>query len=112
MKKIEAVFSPEKFDNVKKKLFASGVSALTVADVKGYGFQKRKMDVLKGQDVVVELSTRKKIEMVVNDEEAEKVISAIISVTRTGRIGDGKIFITDIKDAVRIRTGERGKEAL
>ena len=112
MKKIEAIFQSGKFDKVKEGLFKAGISGITVTDVTGYGFQKSKMNMLKGQDVSVELVPRVKLETVVKDNEAGKAMDIIINITRTGRIGDGKIFVTDISDAVRIRTGEKGEDAV
>jgi len=112
MKKIEAIIQPVKFENLKKQLFKTGVSGVTISNVEGYGFQKRKMNVLDGKDAGVELLPKIKIEMVVEDSEAEKIIDAVIDTVRTGRIGDGKIFVSDVADAVRIRTGERGNDAL
>ena len=112
MKKIEAIVQPLKFENIKKQLYKMGISGVTVSNVEGYGFQKRKMDVLKDKDVKVEFQPKIKIEIVLKEDEVDGVLDAIIDVTRTGRIGDGKIFITDLHDVVRIRTGERGEDAV
>ena len=112
MKKMTVIVQPVKFEAIKRKLMEMGINGITISNVEGYGFQKRKNDVLEGQDVTVEFLPKIKIEIVLKDSDVEKTIGGIIEITRTGRIGDGKIFISDITDAVRIRTGERGEYAI
>ena len=112
MKKMTVIVQPVKFEAIKKKLMDMGINGVTVSNVEGYGFQKRKNDVLEGQDVSVEFLPKIKIEIVLKDAELERILSEIIEITRTGRIGDGKIFISEITDVVRIRTGERGEYAV
>ncbi|MCE5300728.1 MAG: P-II family nitrogen regulator [Spirochaetia bacterium] len=112
MKNVTVIIPPPKFEAVKKKLMDMGINGITISECEGYGFQKRKIDVLEGKDVGVEFMPKVKIEMVLKDADAEGVVSAIIDITRTGRIGDGKIFISDVADVVRIRTGERGEFAV
>lgn len=112
MKNITVIVQPVKFEAVKRKLRDMGVNGITITNVEGYGFQKRKNDVLDGQDAVVEFLPKVKIEIILKDADVEKIIGEIIGIVRTGRIGDGKIFVSDIKDVVRIRTGERGEYAL
>jgi nitrogen regulatory protein P-II 1 len=112
MKKITVITQPVKFDAIKKKLVEMGINGITISNCEGYGFQKRKNDVLEGKEVAVEFMPRIKIEMVLKDGDVENIIKGIIEITRTGRIGDGKIFVSEITDAVRIRTGERGEFAV
>jgi nitrogen regulatory protein P-II 1 len=109
MKKITIIVAPVKFEAIKRKMMDIGVNAVTITNVEGYGFQKRKNEVLDGRDVIVEFLPKVKIEIVAKDNEVEKFIAEIIDIVRTGRIGDGKIFISEITDAIRIRTGERGE---
>lgn len=112
MKKITVIIQPVKYEAVKKKLIEIGVSGITVSNVEGYGYQKRKLDVLDGKDTLLELLPKVRIEAVLKDSEVNPVIEAVIDAARTGRIGDGKIFVSEVLDAVRIRTGERGDFAL
>jgi nitrogen regulatory protein P-II 1 len=112
MKKITVVIPPVKFDALKKRLIEIGVCGATVSNAEGYGVQKRNLDTLKDKETVVEYLPKIKIEIAVKDEEAEKVILEIIENTRTGRIGDGKIFVSELTDVIRIRTGERRDDAL
>jgi len=112
MKKMTVIVQPVKFEAIKRKLMEMGINGITISNVEGYGFQKRKNDVLEGQDVTVEFLPKIKIEIVLKDSDVEKTLGGIIEITRTGRIGDGKIFISDITDVVRIRTGERGEYAI
>ena len=112
MKKLTIIVQPVKFEVIKRKLMEMGINGITISNVEGYGFQKRKNDVLEGQDVTVEFLPKVKIEIVLKDSDVEKILGGIIEITRTGRIGDGKIFISDITDVVRIRTGERGEYAV
>ncbi|MFZ3090547.1 MAG: P-II family nitrogen regulator [Nitrospirota bacterium] len=112
MKKIEAIIKPFKLDDVKDALNEIGIQGMTVTEVKGFGRQKGHTELYRGAEYVVEFLPKTKIEVVVSDEQAEKVVETIINTARTGNIGDGKIFVYDIKDVIRIRTGERGKEGI
>lgn len=112
MKKIEAIIKPFKLDEVKEALNEIGIKGITVSEVKGFGRQKGHTEFYRGAEYVVEFLPKVKIEVVVSDEQAEKVVETIINTARTGNIGDGKIFLYDIKDVIRIRTGDRGKEGI
>jgi nitrogen regulatory protein P-II 1 len=112
MHKIEAMIRPFRLDDVKDALDAVGVGGITVTEVRGFGRQRGKSEVYRGAEYVVDFVPKVKIEVVVKDELVDQVVEAIESAARSGRIGDGKIFITELKDAVRIRTGERGNDAL
>jgi len=112
VKKIEAIIKPFKLDEVKEALQEVGVQGITVLEAKGFGRQKGHTELYRGAEYVIDFLPKVKIEVVVADDMLEKAVEAIENAARTGRIGDGKIFISDIADAVRIRTGERGPEAL
>ncbi len=112
MKKISVIVQPAKFENLKKKLTEAGVTGATVSNVEGFGFQKRGIDVLQGQETIIELLPKIKFEIVAAEKDVEKITAAVIEAARTGRIGDGKIFISEISDVIRIRTGERGEHAV
>jgi nitrogen regulatory protein P-II 1 len=112
MKKIEAVIKPHKLDEVKDALNALGVQGMTAYEVKGYGRQKGHTEIYRGSEYTVDFVPKTKIEVVVDDELAPKVEEALIEAARTGKIGDGKIFTLDVEGAIRIRTGERGHQAL
>jgi len=112
MKKIEAIIKPFKLDDVKDALNEAGIHGMTVTEVKGFGRQKGHTELYRGAEYVVEFLPKIKIEAIVSDEDVEKVIETILKTARTGNIGDGKIFVYDIKETIRIRTGERGKEAI
>jgi nitrogen regulatory protein P-II 1 len=112
MKKIEAIIKPHKLDDVKEALNALGVQGMTVSDVRGYGRQKGHTEIYRGSEYTVEFVPKVKIEIVVDDSIAEQAEEAILAAARTEKIGDGKIFVYDVDRAVRIRTGERGPEAL
>lgn len=112
MKKIEAIIKPFKLDEVKESLNDIGIQGMTVIEVKGYGRQKGHTELYRGAEYVVDFLPKIKIEIIVQDEMVEKVVETIESGARTGRIGDGKIFISDMSDVVRIRTGERGDDAI
>jgi nitrogen regulatory protein P-II 1 len=112
MKKITVIIQPNKFDNVKKRLIETGVKGITITNVEGFGYEKKQMDILKDKEVLIEFLPKIKIEIILKDNEVEKVINDIIDVTRTGRLGDGKIFVSEITDVIRIRTGERKDDAL
>ena len=112
MKKIEAVIKPFKLDDVKDALHDVGVSGITVTEVKGFGRQKGHTELYRGAEYVIDFLPKVKIEVVVEDVLVENVIEAITQAARTGRIGDGKIFVLPIEEAVRIRTGDRGADAI
>ena len=112
MKKVEAIIKPFKLDEVKDKLNELGVQGITVTEVKGFGRQKGHTELYRGAEYVVDFLPKIKMEIVLADSLAEDVVSAIAKAAQTGRIGDGKIFITNIEEAVRVRTGERGEDAI
>jgi nitrogen regulatory protein P-II 1 len=112
MKKIEAIIKPFKLDEVREALSEMGVTGLTVTEVKGFGRQKGHTELYRGAEYVVDFLPKVKVEVVVPDEFAERAIEAIRSAAQTGRIGDGKIFVYPIEQAIRIRTGEFGDDAL
>jgi nitrogen regulatory protein P-II 1 len=112
MKKIEAVIKPFKLDEVKDALNDIGVQGMTVSEVKGFGRQKGHTELYRGAEYVVDFLPKIKIDVVVRDDLVGKVVEAIQSAAKTGRIGDGKIFVLPVEEAIRIRTGERGEEAM
>jgi nitrogen regulatory protein P-II 1 len=112
VKKVEAIIKPFKLDDVKQALTEVGVAGLTATEVKGYGRQRGHAELYRGAEYVVDLLPKVKVEVVVPDRMVARVIETIERVTRTGRIGDGKAFVTPADEAVRIRTGERGEDAL
>ena len=112
MKKIEAIIKPFKLDDVKEALGAIGVEGLTVSEVKGFGRQKGHTELYRGAEYVVDFLPKVKIEAAVSDDLVERVIEAVESAARTGKIGDGKIFVTSLEQVIRIRTGETGQDAL
>ena len=112
MKKIEAIIKPFKLDEVKESLSAIGVQGLTVTEVKGFGRQKGHTELYRGAEYVVDFLPKVQISILVPDELVSDTVDAIVAGARTGRIGDGKIFITPVEDVVRIRTGERGSGAV
>ena len=112
MKKIEAIIKPFKLDEVKEALHEVGVSGITVTEAKGFGRQKGHTELYRGAEYIVDFLPKVRLEVVVDDNLAPRVVEAIQSAARTGRIGDGKIFIYTVEDAVRIRTGERGIDAI
>jgi nitrogen regulatory protein P-II 1 len=112
MKKIEAVIKPFKLDEVKEKLAEVGVKGMTVAEVRGFGRQKGHTEIYRGAEYVVDFIPKIKIEVVVADETVADVIKAIREAAFTGKIGDGKIFVTPVEECIRIRTGESGEQAL
>ena len=112
MKKIEAIIKPHKLDDVKEALHALGVVGMTAYEVRGFGRQKGHTEVYRGAEYTVDFVPKLKIELVVDDDVAEQVEHAIMMAARTGKIGDGKIFTYDCDGAIRIRTGERGPDAL
>ncbi len=112
MKKIEAIIKPFKLDEVREALSEVGITGLTVTEVKGFGRQKGHTELYRGAEYVVDFLPKIKIEIVVNDEHAEPAIDAIIKAARTGKIGDGKIFVMPVEHVVRIRTGETNEAAV
>jgi nitrogen regulatory protein P-II 1 len=112
MKRIEAVLQPFRLEAVKTALMEIGIGGMTVSEVRGFGRQKGHTELYRGAEYVVDLVPKVKLEVVVPDPLAEKAVRAIADGARTGRIGDGKVFVFDVLDAVRIRTGERGEAAV
>jgi nitrogen regulatory protein PII len=112
MKKIEAIIKPFKLDEVKKALAEVGVTGMTVLEVKGFGRQKGHSEIYRGAEYVVDFIPKVKIEAAVPAELVPAVVERILTAANTGKIGDGKIFVYDLEEVIRIRTGERGKEAL
>lgn len=112
MKKIEAIIKPFKLDEVKEALHELGLQGITVLEAKGFGRQKGHTELYRGAEYVVDFLPKVKIELVVEDGMVDRAIEAITQAAKTGRIGDGKIFVTSVDDAVRVRTGERGVEAI
>ena len=112
MKLITAVIKPFKLDEVREALLAVGVTGLTVTDVKGYGRQKGHTEIYRGSEYTVDFLPKVKLEIVVDDEQVDDVIDKIVSTANTSKIGDGKVFVSPIEEAVRIRTGERGPDAV
>ncbi|EFL90309.1 P-II family nitrogen regulator [Ahrensia sp. R2A130] len=112
MKKIEAIIKPFKLDEVKEALQDVGLQGITVLEAKGFGRQKGHTELYRGAEYVIDFLPKVKIEVVVNDDQAEDAIEAIRKAAETGRIGDGKIFVSAIEQAIRIRTGETGAEAV
>jgi len=112
MKKIEAIIKPFKLDEVKEALHEAGVSGITVTEAKGFGRQKGHTELYRGAEYVVDFLPKVKLEVVVEDALVERVVEAIQNAAQTGRIGDGKIFVIPVETAVRIRTGERGADAI
>ncbi|MBC6407367.1 MAG: P-II family nitrogen regulator [Rhodobacteraceae bacterium] len=112
MKKIEAIIKPFKLDEVKEALQAFGVQGISVIEVKGFGRQKGHTELYRGAEYVVDFLPKVKVEVVVEDDDVEQVVSAIVTAARTAKIGDGKVFVTPVEHAVRVRTGETGVDAL
>ena len=112
MRKIEAIIKPFKLDEVKEALHEIGIQGMTVTEVKGFGRQKGHTELYRGAEYVVDFLPKIKIEIVASDEMADKVVQVIVDAANTGRIGDGKIFVLPLEEAIRIRTGERGANAV
>jgi len=112
MKKIEAILQPFKLDEVKEALKAIGITGMTITEVRGHGRQKGHTEIYRGQEYNVDLLPKMKLELVLADERLDEVIATISSAARTGKIGDGKIFVYDVLDAIRVRNDDRGSEAL
>ncbi|MBQ4245774.1 MAG: P-II family nitrogen regulator [Succinivibrio sp.] len=112
MKRIVAIIKPFKLDDVREALATIGISGMTVSDVKGFGRQKGHTELYRGAEYVVDFLPKCKLEIVVADEDADKSIKAIVNAAQTGKIGDGKIFVSNVERVVRIRTGEENEEAI
>lgn len=112
MKKIEAIIKPFKLDDVKDALQEIGLQGMTVVEAKGFGRQKGHTELYRGAEYVIDFLPKLKIELVITDEQVEPALEAIQKAARTGKIGDGKIFVTDVANAIRIRTGETGNQAV
>ena len=112
MKKIEAIIKPFKLDDVKEALNEIGIQGMTISEVKGYGRQKGHKEIYRGAEYVVDFIPKVKIEIIVDSDRADQVVAAIEKAANTGKIGDGKIFVFSIEEVIRVRTGERGKEAI
>jgi nitrogen regulatory protein P-II 1 len=112
MRKVEAIIKPFKLDEVKEALHDIGIQGMTVTEVKGFGRQKGHTELYRGAEYVVDFLPKIKIEIAVPDEMADKVVQAVVGAANTGRIGDGKIFVLPMEEVIRIRTGERGQDAL
>ena len=112
MKKVEAIIKPFKLDEVKDQLNEIGVKGITVSEVKGFGRQKGHAELYRGAEYIVDFLPKIKLEIIVSDGLLDDVINAVTKSAQTGRIGDGKIFVTSLEDTIRIRTGERGEEAI
>ena len=112
MKKVEAIIKPFKLDEVKEALSGIGIQGITVSEVKGFGRQKGHTELYRGAEYVVDFLPKVKLEIIVKDDVVAQVVDAVMKYAKTGRIGDGKIFVTPIEEVVRIRTGERGADAI
>ena len=112
MKKIEAIIKPFKLEEVKEALGGIGIQGLTVSEVKGFGRQRGHTELYRGAEYIVDFLPKVKIEIVISDEDVDRAVEAITGAAKTGRIGDGKIFVIDLKQAMRIRTGETGDQAV
>lgn len=112
MKKIEAIIKPFKLDEVKDQLNEMGAFGITVSEVKGFGRQKGHTELYRGAEYVVDFLPKTKLEVVIKDNQLEEIIEVITKAAQTGRIGDGKIFVSDLVDVIRIRTEERGEDAI
>ncbi len=112
MKKVEAIIKPFKLDEVKDALVEIGIGGMTVTEVRGFGQQKGHTEIYRGTEYVIDFLPKVKIEVIVRDEDVEKVVETIMKTAQTGRVGDGKIFIIPVEDVIRIRTGERGNQAI
>ena len=112
MKKIEAIIKPFKLDDVKEALNGIGIKGMTLTEVKGYGRQKGHTEIYRGAEYVIDFLPKLKIEIIVSSEQVEQVIDTIVAAAQTGKIGDGKIFVLPLENVVRVRTGERGQEAI
>ncbi|HUJ51883.1 MAG TPA: P-II family nitrogen regulator [Bryobacteraceae bacterium] len=112
MKKIEAIIQPHKLEDVKEALKAIGVDGMTITEVRGHGRQKGHKEVYRGMEYQVDLLPKVKVEMVISDQRADEVVKTVVNSARTGKIGDGKVFVYDVAEAIRIRNDDRGEAAL
>jgi nitrogen regulatory protein P-II 1 len=112
MKKIEAIIKPFKLDDVKEALNGIGIKGMTISEVKGYGRQKGHKEIYRGAEYIVDFIPKVKLEIIVDSAQADKVIDTIIQAAKTGKIGDGKIFVLPVEEVIRVRTGEKGEEAI
>lgn len=112
MKKIEAIIKPFKLDEVKDAISELGIKGMTVSEVKGFGRQKGHTELYRGAEYVVDFLPKVKIELIIKDEDVQKVVGVIMTAAKTGRIGDGKIFVVPVDEVIRIRTGETGESAV
>lgn len=112
MKKIEAIIKPFKLDDVKETLNEIGIQGMTIVEVKGYGRQKGHKEIYRGAEYVVDFIPKIKVELVVSEENVDKVVDSIAKSANTGKIGDGKIFVLPVEQAIRVRTGEKGEDAI
>ena len=112
MKKIEAIIKPFKLEDVKEALSEIGIQGMTVTEVKGFGRQKGHTEIYRGSEYTVDFLPKVKIEIIVDDSQAADVVDTVVKTANTGKIGDGKVFVSAVEEAVRIRTGERGNEAV
>ena len=112
MKKIEAIIKPFKLEDVKEALAEVGVQGMTVVEVKGFGRQKGHTEIYRGSEYTVDFLPKVKIEVVVESDRSDSVVDAIVKAANTGKIGDGKVFVSEVGEAIRIRTGERGRDAI
>ncbi|RCU45757.1 MULTISPECIES: P-II family nitrogen regulator [Corallincola] len=112
MKKVEAIIKPFKLDDVREALAEIGITGMTVTEVKGFGRQKGHTELYRGAEYMVDFLPKMKIDLIVNDEDVDRVIESIANTAKSGKIGDGKIFVSDVSRVVRIRTGEEGTDAV
>lgn len=112
MKKVDAIIKPFKLDEVKDKLNEIGIKGITVTEAKGYGRQKGHTELYRGAEYEVNFLPKVKLELMIPDDMLDEVVNTIVKTAQTGKVGDGKIFVTDVVDVIRIRTGERGEEAI
>ena len=112
MKKIEAIIKPFKMEDVKEALAEAGIEGMTVTEVKGFGRQKGHTEIYRGSEYTVDFLPKMKIDLVVADDRADRAVAAIVGAAKTGKIGDGKVFVSSIEDAIRIRTDEHGESAV
>ena len=112
MKKIEAIIKPFKLDDVKNALGEIGLKGMTITEVKGYGRQKGHKEIYRGAEYIVDFVPKVKIEIIINDDRVQEVINTIIASAKTGKIGDGKIFVLPVEEVIRVRTGEKGPDAV
>jgi len=112
MKKIEAIIKPFKLDDVKDALNGIGIKGMTISEVKGYGRQKGHTEIYRGAEYVIDFLPKLKIEIIVNSDQVEQVVETIVAAAKTGKIGDGKIFVLPVEHVIRVRTGEKDQEAI